>query len=266
MPRDDRAGMSVHWQVFGTGERPVLALHCSLAHGGAWAGVAASLGEDVTVTAPDLPGHGQTGDWDGEGDFVRRCTQVAGTMISRPVDLVGHSLGGVAALRLALNAPQAVRTLTLIEPVLFAAARGTPEYVACRAEAERSFAPLAQGDREAAARAFTATWGGGVPWEKMPERLRRYMTERIHLIPATDAQMFDDCGGLLDEDRLESLDLPVMLISGGASHPIVPRIAEAIAGRLPDVALAEVPEAGHMLPITHPAEVAGLIRVNLDRG
>lgn len=258
--------MPVHWQVFGTGDRPVLALHCSLAHGGAWAGVAARLGPDVTVTAPDLPGHGQTADWDGEGDFVRRCTQVAGAMISRPIDLVGHSLGGVVALRLALAAPEAVRTLTLIEPVLFAAARGTPEYDACRAEAERNFSPLAAGDREGAARAFTATWGDGTPWEALPERLRRAMTDRIHLIPATDGPMFEDAGGLLADGRLESLDLPVMLISGTASPPVVHRIAEAIAARLPDVGVAEVPGAGHMLPITHPAEVAGLIRVNLDRG
>lgn len=266
MPRDVRAGLPVQWQTFGQGDRPVLALHCSLAHGGAWAGVAARLGDDVTLTAPDLPGHGQSGDWDGQGDYLRCCTQVAGAMISRPVDLVGHSLGGVVALRLALAAPEAVRTLTLVEPVLFAAARGYPEYAQCRAEAERNFAPLAAGDRVAAARRFTGTWGDGTPWDELPDRLRQAMAARIHLIPATDGPMFDDTGDLLGAGRLEQLDLPVMLISGGRSPAIVHRIAEVVAARLPDVAVAEVPQAGHMAPISHPAEVAGLIRVNLDRG
>ena len=32
-----------------------------------------------------------------------------------------------------------------------------------------------------------------------------------------------------------------------------------------DVGRAQVPGAGHMLPITHPDQVAGLIAVNLDR-
>jgi len=266
MPIAERAGIAVHWQEYGAGARPVLALHCSLARGSAWSGVAARLGADVTVTAPDLPGHGQSGDWDGAGDFVRLCTQVAGAMISRPVDLVGHSLGGVAALRLALAAPEAVRTLTLVEPVLFAAARGTPEYGDCRAEAARNFAPMARGDREAAARNFTASWGDGTPWPDIPERLRRYMMDRIHLIPATDAALFDDAGGLLAEGRLEALDLPVMIVTGAASPPVIPRIAEALAARLPDVGVAEVPGAAHMAPITHPDQVAGVIRVNLDRG
>ena len=35
--------------------------------------------------------------------------------------VVGHSLGGVIALQLALDAPQAVRTLALMEPALMGA-------------------------------------------------------------------------------------------------------------------------------------------------
>ena len=39
----------------------------------------------------------------------------------------------------------------------------------------------------------------------------------------------------------------------------------ALAARLPDVGVAVVPGAGHMVPLTHPTEVAGLVAVNLDR-
>ena len=38
-----------------------------------------------------------------------------------------------------------------------------------------------------------------------------------------------------------------------------------LAARLPDVGRARVPGAGHMLPITHPHQVAELIGLNLDR-
>ena len=57
----------------------------------------------------------------------------------------------------------------------------------------------------------------------------------------------------------------MLLISGAESPPVIHAIADALAGRLPDVGRANVPGAGHMLPITHPDEVAGLIGVNLDR-
>jgi pimeloyl-ACP methyl ester carboxylesterase len=60
--------------------------------------------------------------------------------------------------------------------------------------------------------------------------------------------------------------MPVLLIRGDRSPAIIGAIAEAIAARLPDVGVATVPGAAHMLPITHPAETAGLIGVNLDRG
>jgi pimeloyl-ACP methyl ester carboxylesterase len=80
------------------------------------------------MTAFDLPGHGQSADWDGHGDYGRRTAEVAATFYTEPLHLIGHSFGAVTALRLALAAPEGVRSLTLIEPVLFAAARGHPEW------------------------------------------------------------------------------------------------------------------------------------------
>ena len=59
--------------------------------------------------------------------------------------------------------------------------------------------------------------------------------------------------------------MPVMLIRGASSAPVMAPILEALAARLPDVGVAVVPGAGHMVPLTHPAEVAGLVAVNLDR-
>lgn len=41
---EERAGHPTFWQVFGTGDRPALAIHCSLASSNAWAGVADRLG------------------------------------------------------------------------------------------------------------------------------------------------------------------------------------------------------------------------------
>ena len=266
MPLDDRAGHPTFWQVTGHGARPALAIHCSLASSGAWAGVADRLADRLTLTAFDLPGHGKSADWSGEGDYLTLATEIAASFIKAPVDLLGHSFGAVTALNLAIAAPEAIRTLTLVEPVLFAAARGHPEWGEHARKMAAFDAALAAGDAEAAAEAFTRVWGTGVDWDRMSSGSRADIARRIHLVTAGDPALYEDSGGILVPGALETLDMPVLLIRGDRSPAIIERIGEEIAARLPDVGVATVPGAGHMVPITHPDETAGLIGVNLDRG
>lgn len=266
MPLEDRAGHPTFWQVTGHGTRPAIAIHCSLASSGAWAGVAERLSDRLTLTAFDLPGHGKSGDWRGEGDFLDLATRIAASFVETPVDLLGHSFGAVTAINLAVAAPEAIRTLTLVEPVLFAAARGHPEWEAHGREMAAFDAALAAGDAEAAAEAFTRVWGTGVDWGEMSSASRTDITRRIRLVTAGGPALYADSGGILVPGALETLDMPILLIRGDRSPAIIERIAEEIAARLPDVGVATVPGAGHMVPITHPGETAGLIGVNLDRG
>ncbi|MCV2869521.1 alpha/beta hydrolase [Defluviimonas sp. WL0002] len=266
MPVTVRAGHRTFWRELGSGERPALGIHCALAHSGAWTGVMAQLGERITMTAFDLPGHGKSDDWDGQGDYPRLCAEIAASFIDRPVDLIGHSFGAVTALRLALAAPEAFRTLTLIEPVLFAAARGTEVWTDHHAAIGPFYQAMQDGRREDAARIFTGIWGTGIDLDRANMESRSAVVERIDMIPAADPALEHDSGRVLRPGGLESLDMPVLLIRGERSPAIIEAIAEALAARMPDVGVASVPGASHMLPITHPRQVAGLISVNLDRG
>ncbi|MGQ0563732.1 MAG: alpha/beta fold hydrolase [Gemmobacter sp.] len=251
--------MSLSVRTFGSGGRAAVALHCSLAQGSAWAGVAALL-PGLTVRAPDLPGHGRSPHWDGAGDVHAQATRDVLALIDAPVDLIGHSFGATVALRVALERPDLVRTLVLVEPVLFAAARaaGDPAYAAHRA-AHADFDRLSRaGDRRAAAAAFQDIWGE-VRLAALPPRLQDYIVQRIHLITAADPALTEDTGGLLGHGRLESLGLPVLLVEGGASPPVIGAIQTELARRLPQVTRVVVPGAGHMVPITHAAPVAHAI-------
>ena len=265
MPKDILAGHPTHWQTYGNADRKALALHCSLAHSGAWKAMFDHLAEPLTLTAFDLPGHGKSAPWDGVEDYISLCARVAAGFIDEPVDLIGHSGGAVAALQLAQAMPDLVRTLTLIEPVLFAAARGFPEWHGFNSAMAPYQGALAAGNRMLAAEKFTEIWGTGTPWAELDERQHQYMAERIHLIEAGMPGLADDNRGILAEGGLEGLEMPVMIIIGTDCPAVIPRIAEEIAARLPDVGLAEVPGAGHLLPVTHAAQVAGLIDVNLSR-
>ncbi len=251
-----------HWS--GDPDRPALALHCMMGSGRYWGPIARDLDGRIDLRGFDMPGHGRSDDWapqPGDSDLHTAVTRIAASMIDRPLDLIGHSFGATVALRIAVAAPEAIRTLTLIEPVLFAAAP-IPEETQL-GDLLRGL--VAQGQTEQAARAFLSIWGDQ-PFDALPAPIRQQMTRQIELVAGTHDTLLQDGANILREGGLEAVDAPVMLISGAKSPPVIAAIAEALAARLPDVGRATVPDAGHMLPITHPAQVAGLIGINLDRG
>lgn len=251
--------MTLHLRRFGDGGRLTLALHPSLAHGGSFRTLAAHL-PTRTLLCPDLPGHGESPAWDGITDLHDATTGAVMAVLQAagPVDLIGHSFGGTVALRIALARPDLVRTLTLIEPVLFAAAAAADRDALATVLAPYA-AALAAGDRMQAAAAFQAVWGAGIAFGSLPPAQQSYIADRIHLIAAQNPALTDDRAGLLRPGVPESLIIPVALIRGGASPPIVAAIHAALRARIPQARDHAVAGAGHMVPITHPAEVAALL-------
>ena len=264
MPEGLRAGYPVHWITGGEGDRRALLIHCALAHAGSLSPLMARLGDRLSMTAFDLPGHGRSADWDGRGDMLGVTARIAESFCDGPVDLIGHSFGGVAALCLAVERPDLLRSLTLIEPVFFAAARTTDPaaFEAYFAGMAPYAAALTSGDRAAAAQAFNAVWGDAA-WDTLPAAQRAYATERIHLIEESVPGLIEDSQGLLAPGRLESVDVPVTLIRGDRSAPVIAVILDALAARLPKTRRVVIEGAGHMAPVTHPREVAAAIRAGL---
>ncbi|MBF9059214.1 alpha/beta fold hydrolase [Rhodobacterales bacterium HKCCSP123] len=255
--------MSGFARSWGQGGEPAVLLHCSLAHSGAWDGLARSLSDRLTMTAPDLVGHGRGPARDPSLDYHDQATRAAaGHLPDTPCHLVGHSFGATVALRLALDHPDRVASLTLIEPVLFAAAAGHPASRAHDA-AIAGLDPLWEaGDHEGAARLFLSLWGGGTPLDAMPVAQRRYMIDRIWVIVASHPALHDDRAGLLP--RLGQLACPVLLIEGGESPPVISAVQTALGTAFPGHSRVVIDGAGHMVPITHPAAVAAAIGIFLD--
>lgn len=242
----------------------ILALHCSLAHGGAFAALAQNL-PDHELQAPDLIGHGKAPYWDHTTDYHAATTAQALATIGEPTHLIGHSFGGTVALRLAIEHPNLVRSLTLIEPVFFAAARAAhdPAWDSFIADHQQFGALVASDDKTAAARQFHAIWGGDAGFDSLPARMQTYIADRIHLITAPWNVLLDDAPGLLTPGRLEALTMPVLLLEGDQSPPIINAITQALKARIPQAKSEQINGAGHMLPITHAGEVADHIRAHL---
>lgn len=224
--------------------------------------MARRLGGRVDLTAFDLPSHGRSGAWrpaEGE-DYHTTVTRMAeGLLGEGPVDLIGHSIGATVALRLAVAAPGRVRSLTLIEPVLFAASRSGHSLD------DELAALAAAGKIEAAARLFLGIWGAPGGFEALPRSLQQAAVELMPLVLETDAALSADVHGILRLGGLEAVRAPSLLIAGADSPAVVGEIFDTLAARLPDARRATVPGAGHMAPVTHPAEVSALVAGNLDR-
>ncbi len=115
----DFRGLRLRWFEGGKGP-PVVLLH---GFGGAaanWALIAPELAESNQVLVPDLPGHGGSGSFaappetlDPYADRVAELLGACNSELQAPVLAVGHSLGGVVALRLATRHRGLLRGLVL---------------------------------------------------------------------------------------------------------------------------------------------------------
>lgn len=263
MPRAEKGGFPTWWTTFGQGPRAALMIHCSIADSGIWGGMAQSLSGALTMTAFDLPGHGRSADWDGRGEMSAVCAGIAADFAqgSGPVDVIGHSFGGVIALRLAVERSDLIRSLVMIEPVFFAAGlRASPEACAAHLAEQRCFeAALEAGDLATAARNFIGQWGGGRPWDSFSTERQARIAQQMPLIAAARPVLYGDVARLLEPGVLEAVDIPALLLEGSEAPEIIPAINGALAARLPRARRGVIGGAGHMSVATHPDQVSAEI-------
>ncbi len=127
-------GLDWHVQVGGQGPG-VLMLHGTGSSAHSWCDVVKAIGHQVTVVAPDLPGHGFT-----EGARLDELTlpSIASRLDGLLADLgvppiemvVGHSAGAALALRWALRQPHAPKCVVGLNPALIAPPASYHQWVA----------------------------------------------------------------------------------------------------------------------------------------
>lgn len=265
MPEAVLAGTRLYWRVDGTGARNVFLIHCTMAHSGAWKGLFPYLADDCRMVSIDMPGHGRSGPQDPSVSWQTQVTNAAIALLdagNAPADLVGHSFGGTVAIRIAVERPDLVRSLTLIDPVFFSAVID-----AGRSEVDDHFGPhrafyalLDSGDLDGAARRFSSLWDADVDWDKLPEKLRAYQTERIMMIREGGKSLMANGPDHIHISRVAGIKVPVLLIEGAKTDQVIAAVQEELARAMPQARRVVIAGAGHMVPITHPLEVGREIR------
>ena len=124
-------GLSLYYEEHGAGE-PLVLLHGGIGLGEMFGAIMPALAADRRVITVDLQGHGGTADVDRPLRPETMADDVAALIVHlglERADVMGYSLGGLVALRTAIQHPQVVRRLVLVS-VGFRRDGSHPEVVA----------------------------------------------------------------------------------------------------------------------------------------
>lgn len=119
MPHIATSRLNFHYRTHGLPDGlPVLLVHGSYASSRWWEPLFALLPVEIYAIAPDLRGCGQS-EKTASGYTIEEQAADLGSLVQaldwRNFDLVGHSTGGAIAVEFALNHPDRLNTLTLVD-------------------------------------------------------------------------------------------------------------------------------------------------------
>ena len=240
-------GTPIAVERVGAGE-PLVLVHGATVDRGSWRALVPLLAGRFECWVVDRRGRGDSGDaptFNPEREVEDLLAVFA--RVGRPIDLFGHSSGGVLALETALRGPS-VRRLALYEPPL----RLDPAPSGGNGFLDRIEAHIAAGERAEAVRLFYRS-GPGITEEQLArmESGRSWpSTVAIAHTIAYDVRLVGQFP--FDAERLRTLDRPTLLLVGEASGPRDQRVATTLGETLPDARVVTLPGQGHRAMATAP--------------
>ena len=170
--------------------------------------------------------------------------------------IAGHSTGASIGAQLALDHPEKVHTLTLLEPTLVSLPLGRAFLNA----AGPVFEAYRSGDHSGALAMFVAA-ASGLDWEEcrtlLEERIPGVVTQSIK-----DADTFFgvDLPAVVEwefgPEQAAAIRKPVLSVIGAETQPLWVEIAEFLRSSLPQVEECTIDGVGHLLQIQRPEPVA----------
>ena len=257
-------GVRYHATRLGRGPA-VLLLHGFTGSSATWASLQDALAGACDVVAVDLLGHGES---DAPADPARyaagRCARDLVDLLDAlglaSAAVVGYSMGGRMALRLALDHPRRVRAL-----VLESASPGIAD-AAERAARVAADAALADDIERDGVAAFVARW------ERLPLWASQAALSDDVRAALRAQRLRNDAHGLANSlrgagagaappvlDALGALRRPALLVAGALDARYAAH-ARAMAARMPAARVELVPGAGHAVHLERPAAFMALVR------
>lgn len=262
---DDPAGR-IDYAETGTGPTVVL-VPGSCSTGAAWRPMVAAWGNKYRCITTSLLGYGGTAERrDPQAASIDREIEVIEAVIRRaggPVHLVGHSFGGSVVLAATLEGRVPVTSLSIVEaplaPLLHDCGEDTL-FADFHRMTDVYFAAFGRGEPEAVAEMIDY-YGGAGTFASWPAKLRAYAIETTHV------NILDwSCGYAFPRSaaQVAALDVPTLVLWGGASPRAVQRANELLAQHVLGARGRTVAGAAHFMIATHAAEVAAAVADHID--
>jgi pimeloyl-ACP methyl ester carboxylesterase len=250
----------IDYEEQGSGPTVVL-LPGSCSTGAVWRPVIAAWNGRFRSVTTSLLGYGGTAERRTRNALMRPETDVVETVIRRAgsrVHLVGHSFGGVVALAVALGGRVPLASLAILEAPVGDLLREAGErgfHDAFQRMKDGYSAAYERGEADAIGTMIDFYSGPGT-FASWPERARAYA---VQTTPVNILDWATAYASGLSLASLATIDLPALVLWGGASHPAMQRANELVGDRLKRATSAAIAGAAHFMLGTHPVEVARLI-------
>lgn len=257
------ARIRVRFQGEGT---PVVFLHSSARDSRQWRDYAADWSGRHQVVLPDLPGCGDSDDFEPDNPSTLEADANAVNAIAdrlkQPLHLIGHSYGGAVALKSAMHLGPRLASLTLIEPTSFHLLRHGDRFEQDMFDRIAGFAAFIEqavmsGFDEIAMMRFVDFWSKSGCWAKVPATKRAALVTRVHKLPGDFRRLFNDP---LHPADIAKLVVPTLVICGTQSPEPVRALSRLIAKSIVQSRHRTIGWAGHMLPLTHYDQVNVLLK------
>ncbi len=258
---------SIEYDESGDGPTIVL-VPGSCSTGAAWRSIIAQWENGFRCVTTSLLGYGGTAErraiFDTDIAHEAEMLEAVIRRASCAVHLVGHSFGGLVALAVALRNRVPLRSLTIIEAPAAELLRYDGEhqhYRAFRAMTSAYFAAFRAGEREAIG-AMIDFYGGAGTFAAWPQRVRSYAvaTTAVNILDWAGAYGFE-----MTPASLATIDVPTLVLWGGASHPAVRRANELLGECINKASAVTIAGAAHFMISTHAEEVAWAIAHHVVR-
>lgn len=236
--------------------RPLLIAHGLFGSGRNWGVIAKRLSDRGEVTVVDMRNHAGSfwSETHSYGDLAEDLAQVIASK-GAPIDVLGHSMGGKAAMVLAATRPELVARLVVadIAPVTYSHSQSGP------IEAMRAV-DLSVLERRSDVLAQLTGLEPGVP---------EFIAQSLDIAQKTWRLNLDTLAGEMDKIiGFPPLDTafagPTLFLSGAQSDYVLPEHRALIKPLFPNAKFAKIPGAGHWLHAEKPREFEAALRVYLQ--
>ena len=260
---DNVNGINIHYKTYGQGEPTFILLHGFGASVFSWRDVVEPLAQHGTVIAYDRPAFGLTErplEWEGESPYGPQAQVdiVLGLMDELGVEkaiLVGNSAGGTVSMQVALQHPERVEALILVDAAVYAGG-GAPSWSRpiLKTPQMNHIGPLIARQLQAQGVEFIKT-----AWHD-PSKITQDIFDGYQKplqIANWDKALWQltvasEESGLVE--RLAEITMPTLVITGDDDRIVPTEQSLRLADELPNAELKVIAQSGHLPHEEKPVE------------